>query len=332
MIDQVGVFRTGVCAMGLAFCTALAQETADNQAGEVTPVAAVTDQADVKSVVFTRLVRVTNMQGACEVKTPDNGSFELAQQEKYYPMGTIFRTGTSSSVILLFSANDFVKLEENSEVTIISPEGKADARVAQLSQGHISTTLRDNLAEGLFAVSTPNSVCRNVSGRGVFKLIKTSEFELFHVATITGAMRVEGPQYTIAALRAANTLEIQTAPDRSLSRLTSVSGDFAISLENGTDSPVTFGMTPKAVVKIWRENAPVGGRSIISTLVVSPTGIARHRFVYAEGRSVLTTGEMISPEEVARKEAEQPLFSVVPNEKVSAKGAATDGKSKPSEL
>ena len=122
------------------------------------------------------------------------------------------------------------------------------------------------------------------------------------------------------------------APYRTLTRLTSVSGDFPIVLENGTETPVTFGMTPKAVVKIWRENAPVGGRPIISTLVVSPTGIARHRFVYAEGRPDLTTGELIVPADAELKEEALPvLLSVAAQESAAPAVAApaADGQKEP---
>jgi hypothetical protein len=57
-------------------------------------------------------------------------------------------------------------------------------------------------------------------------------------------------------------------------------------------------------VKIWRESAPVGGRAIISTLVVSPAGMARHRFAYADGRPNLATGELIAPAAVEEKDKE----------------------------
>jgi hypothetical protein len=119
-------------------------------------------------------------------------------------------------------------------------------------------------------------------------------------------------------------VNIQTAGDRSLSRLTSVSGDFSILLENGTDTPVNYGMSPQAVVKIWRENAPVGGRAIISTLVVSPTGMARHRFAYAEGRPCLATGELITAQEGDDKEKKDDLPVLLTTEEKNQAGATSE--------
>lgn len=307
MMDQTGLLRVGCCVMGLALLTALAQENAAPVAGEAVPAAAQeSDAAAVKA--FDPLVRLMNVLGVCEVNIPGTEGFAPATNNKYYPLGTVFRIGMGGSALLVFSAQESVKLTANTEVVVTAPEKNPEARVLRFSGGAMKTTLRDNLQEGLFAIETPSTTCRNVAGRGEYTLVCDGTLETFQAATITGSALVEGAQYHIPALRAANTVNIQNAPDRTLTRLTSVSGDFPIVLENGTETPVTFGMTPKAVVKIWRENAPVGGRPIISTLVVSPTGIARHRFVYAEGRPDLTTGELIVPAEPEPKEEALPVL------------------------
>ena len=52
-------------------------------------------------------------------------------------------------------------------------------------------------------------------------------------------------------------------------------------------------MSPRAVVKIWRQHAKVGGRLIVSTLAIDPNGRAVHRFAWAEGRPQVATGELV---------------------------------------
>jgi len=312
MMDQAGIFRASVCVFAFSMSAAYAQ---DNASADAQPAAAAETAAPAQPAppakLFEPLVRVMNIQGSCEVKNPDVGAFAPALNNKAYPLGSVVRTGLGSSILIVFSAQESVQVLENSEVTLASPEKNQEGRLVRLSYGKIKTFLRDNLPEGAFGIETPSTSCQSVAGRGEYTLTADAGVETFQAATITGSSRILGPQYQIPALRAANTVNIQTSPDRSLSRLTSVSGDFPIHLANGTETPVNFGMSPKAVVKIWRENAPVGGRPIISTLVVSPTGIARHRFVYAEGRSDLTTGELIAPQEADKKEADLPLLLTV---------------------
>ncbi len=307
MMDQAGVFKASVCAAAVSVAAVVyAQDDAQQPAAsEQAPAAAPAAEQQAPAKMFEPLVRITSVQGACEVNNPDVGHFEPAQNNKAYPLGTVFRTGVSGSAILIFSGQETVQLFENTELVIGAPDKNPAARLIRLVSGKIKTFLRDNLPEGSFFVTTPNASCSNLAGRGEFSLSNDDTAETFQAATITGLARIEGLQYQIPALHAANTVNIQTALDRSLSRLTSVSGDFPIILENGTESPVTFGMSPKAVVKIWREVAPVGGRNIISTLVVSPTGKARHRFVYAEGRPSLATGELIAPPEGEEMEKEE---------------------------
>jgi hypothetical protein len=280
--------------------TVYSQDNAQPAAAEQVPAA----EQQQPAKLFERLVRVLNVQGSCDVNNPDVGQFVPVQNNKAYPLGSVIRTGEGSSALLAFSAQETVQLLDNSEVVVGASEKNTDARLVRLVRGKIKTTLRDNLPEGSFSVEAPNAACRNLAGRGEFSLSVDETSELFQAATITGVARIEGMQYHIPALRAANTVTLQTSLDRSLSRLTSISGDFAIILENGTDTPVTFGMSPKAVVKIWRDVAPVGGRGIISTLVVSPTGKARHRFAYAEGRPNLATGELIATPEGEEAEKE----------------------------
>ena len=336
IMSQAGVFKASVCAVAVSVVTTVCAQDAA-QPAEAAPAeqpAAAADAAPAAEAqqqqpvnFFPALVRIMNIQGLCEVKNPDVGQYVPAQNNKAYPLGSFFRTGLGGSASLLFSAQESAQLLENSEVVALCAEKNPNARVIRLLAGKIKTNLRDNMPEGSFGVETPNTACKNSVGRAEFSLTSDAALETLQIATITGSSRVEGPQYHIPALRAANTVNIQTAADRSLTRLTSVSGDFAIILEKGAEEPVTFGMTPKAVVKIWRENAPVGGRAIISTLVVAPSGMARHRFAYAVGRDDLTTGELISQMD-EKKEEDLPVLLSTEPKKADAPAEKVENKEK----
>lgn len=302
MMDQAGVLRTSVFALAAVFAaTVLAEkETPPAAAAEGTPAAQ--EQTPQLGKIFEPLARVMFIQGVCEVNNPDVGEFKPAIENKAYPFGSVFRTGPGSSAILALSSQETVQLFDSTEVTVLIPKKNPDGRTIRFASGKINTNLRDNLPEGCFAIETSNATCKNIMGRGEYILSAENNTEMFQAKTVTGSARVEGPQYRIPALRAANAINVLTAADHSFSRLTSVSGDFPIVLEKGSEDAITYGMSPKAVVKIWREKAPVGGRMIISTLIVSPTGIARHRFAYAEGRPSIATGELVNQTEEAKKD------------------------------
>jgi len=306
MMEQAGLIRASVCVVAAVWMTAVhAQEEAQPAVvadGQVP--AAVQQEESAKT--FMPMVRLIQIRGKCEVLNPDVGSYAPAVENKVYPLGTSFRTGPESLATLVFSRQESAQLASSTEVCVEAPDKQSDSRVLRLVAGTVKTSLRENLPEGSFSVCTPNAISKNVEGRGEYALFTDMVTETLQIATITGAARIEGPQYHIPALRAANTVNIQTSADRSFSRLTSVSGDFAIVLNKGEEEPVNYGMSPKAVVKIWRENAPVGGRPVIATLVVSPKGIAEHRFAYAEGRAGVATGELVQP--VAKEEEDLPVL------------------------
>ena len=284
-----------VCALATAM-PAFAQLDDEVEATEPVVADQMVEQSSGKEDKgFDLLVRAVVVRGAVEVMNPDVGSFAPAQKNKAYPLGSVFRTGGDGTAVLSFSATERIELLANTEVIAVAAEQNPKARSVRLTAGKIKTSLRDTLLDGQFSVETPNASCKNMAGRANISLNMDGENEEFQVAVITGLVRLEGPQYTIEALRAANTVNVMTSAGRSLSRLTSVSGDYKITLDNGTAEPVIYDMSPKALVKIWREVAAIGGRMVVSTLVVSPTGTARHRFAYVEGRENIRTGELVEP-------------------------------------
>ncbi|MBP5319849.1 MAG: hypothetical protein J6334_02590 [Kiritimatiellae bacterium] len=323
MMDNSGVVKVGLCVMALSlFATNVrAQEEAADAKAE---------NAEEQVKVFEPLVRIASIRGVCEVNNPDVKQFAPAVQNKAYPMGAAFRTGDGTAT-LIFSMKDTLNLGTNTEVIVSACTKNPDARVVRLLYGSFKTDLRDNLPDGAFNVITENANCLSLSGRGEYLVQKDGELDILQVATITGSTRIEGPQYVIPALRAANTVNIQTSPGRSLSRLTSVYGDFGIELENGLEEPQAYTMTPKSVVKIWREKAPVGGRTVVSVLAVNHVGTAQHRFAYVVGRPVLATGDLVDPDRLADAEAEdEKLQALLSDEKPAAeKGKPAAEKEKP---
>lgn len=325
MMDQTGAFRASLCAV-VAVCMTVVHA----QEEEAQPAAAAEQpqQAAAPGKRFLPMVRIVQIRGTCEANNPDAGTYTAAVENKVYPLGTQFRTqGADSSATLIFSAQESVLLVGATELAVLAADQNSDGRVVRLVSGKIRSFLRENLPEGSFSVETPNAVCKNIEGRGEYTLTADANTETFQIRTVTGAAHVEGPQYRIPALRAANVVDIQTSADRSFSRLTSVSGDFAIILDKGEEEPVNYGMSPKAVVKIWRESAPVGGRPVIATLVVSPTGLAKHRFAYAVGRPGVATGELVAPA-TEEKADEEPtiLLSTEPSQTEAENAGTSDNQ------
>lgn len=276
-----------------------------------------------KEKIFDILARVLAPRGIAEVNNPDVGSFQPVLANRAYPLGSTFRTGPGSTVFINFSFSDGVQLMENTELIVHADPKKPDTRAVTLVRGQLRTFMKDSMPEEMFSVTTPNAICKSLAGRAEITLNFKDDNEELSVATITGSLLMEGLQFTIPTLRAANTVNVLTATNRSLSRLISEKGDFKVVLSTGTEFPVTYDMSPRAVIKVWREVAPVGGRTVVSTLVVGPSGTARHRFVYALGRDALATGELV--DQVVLEQQEKTLRTLGG----ALSGQAPDAKAKP---
>lgn len=276
--------------------------------------------------IFEPLVQVMDIRGQCEVNNPDVGKFAPMLPDKAYPLGTRFRTGPSGKVTLVFSSEEAATLGHGTEVVVTAGKTNPDTRVVRLVRGTIKTRIRDNPPDGCFNVVTENASCNGISGRGEYSLAADADFETFRAVTVTGSAEVKGPQYRIPSLSAANTVNIRTAPGRALTRLTSESGDFEVELESGEEKPISYVLTPKAVIKMWRENAPVGGRTIVSVLAMNHKGMMQHRFAFAVGRSELATGELVpQPENAEDAEAASvPEPPPADKEKQAESGAETE--------
>jgi len=266
--------------------------------------AAAIDPKAPQAKQFESLIRVINIRGVCEVNNEDLKGFVAAKDNKAYPLSTIFRTGPQSSAMLLLSASDTIFLFENAEVMINCTKENPLARTVLLSNGKVRTNIRDNVAEGFFAVYTPDFTCKNIAGRAEFTLSRDTNAETVRIGVTTGLVVIDGAHYQITGLRAANIIEISTGANRMLTRIDDVFGDYPIILANGMENPVTFPMQTKSSVKIWREKAPVGGRDIVTTLAMSPSGTAIHRFAFAQGRSDLATGELVTASQETTKAAD----------------------------
>ena len=80
-------------------------------------------------------MRVLNIRGFCEGNNPDVGAFKPAQENKAYPLGTLFRTGADSSALLVFSPQESVQLLAGTEVVAATPDKNPDGRVVRLVAG-----------------------------------------------------------------------------------------------------------------------------------------------------------------------------------------------------
>lgn len=266
---------------------------------------------------FFPLVRCRLIDG-CDVKVqkPRTTSWESAEENRYYPLGSSFRVepalGAAPKAEFAFGSKVVLKATNAVEFATEEIEIGAPSRTVLLKGGRLSLDLPRTLPDGLFTVKAPYFACMNLAGESVFDHAPTGDGDETVVRCVTGAMALEGSHYKIAKMRAANQVRIRTTKDDLFTSLRGESGDYTVTLDQGLvqdknfetgevkDVPKTldFSLSPQCAIKIFRRKAATKGRMIVSMMTFNPAGYILNRCAFAENRANVNSGELVVPDSI----------------------------------
>ena len=287
---------------------------------------------------FTALVKCVRVQGAVHVLKPGASEWTVAVEERYYPLGSSFRTvqeaGASTTMAEFeFGPEATIKLTGSAEVSTRPVEIGVPTRTLVLKSGRVQASLPRTLKEGLFFVAAPFFTCSNLAGESQFDYQLLADGDEAVVRCVTGTMTLEGRHYRIARMAAANQVRIRSTGDNLYSWLRGESGDSKVELDQGmvveknfeTDEDkevkktLEFTLSPRCAVKIFRRLSPVGGNMLVSTMTIDAAGEIKNRCAFAEGRANVNSGELvIAPAVVADAEKEKAKVASEETEEVEA--------------
>lgn len=252
---------------------------------------------------YTRLFKIHNPVGDCQIRRPGAAAFEPAERGKAYPFGTRVECGRDSSAVLLFSDADAVRLLDNSAATVTLDEGEVTSRVVALDSGTALTRIHPGTAEDFIVVDTPAGRVRSLSGNG--KVVVTSvaatrtepaAYDVELRAEPASKMKFIGRQFIIPTLKNGFGARVFSATDDSHTVVTDLLGDYGVLINTGLDSdpPEPYEENPelsrinlsaKAAVNLWREKAAIGGATVVAVLSTTPSGKGRESFAFAVGKA-----------------------------------------------
>ncbi|MBR0055870.1 MAG: hypothetical protein IJP66_00940, partial [Kiritimatiellae bacterium] len=252
---------------------------------------------------YTRLFRIHNPVGDCQVRRPGAANYEPAVRNKAYPFGTSVRCGAESSAVLLFSEADAVRLLSGAAATVDIEGGGEGARVVSLHSGEALTRIGANTAEDYLVVDTPAGRARSLAGNCRISVSHVAATKAAPASTdvelraeASSSMKFIGRQYIIPALRNGFGARISSAPDDSATVITDTLGDYTVLINTGNE-PDPAGpyednaelggikLNTKAAIRLWREKAAVGGATVVAVLVTTPSGKGRESFAFAVGKA-----------------------------------------------
>ena len=286
---------------------------------------------------FTALVRCARAKGVVLVLKPGASDWAAAEEGRYYPLGTSFRTAPEqdqpASAEFAFGPMSYVRLTGAAEVATKAIAIGDPARTVVLKSGRVMVNVPRTLKEGLFFVAAPYFTCSNLAGESLFDYKPLGDGDEAVVRCVTGSLALEGRHYKIPRMVAANQVRIRSTGDDLYSWLRGERGDSKVFLDQGlmteknfetgeekdVQKTYEFSLSPRCAVKIFRRRSPVGGNMLVSMMATDATGVIKTRCAYAEGRSNVNSGELvIAPAVATNAEKEKAKAASEETEEVEA--------------
>ncbi len=277
---------------------------------------------NVKAVPnFSALPFCRIVEAPVEVRKP-KGEWVPAEEGKFYPLGTSYRSLKGGKLVLSFGANSTATIEgEASFGTRIQPVGGA-SRTIVLDSGTVNLSLAKNLPDGAFFAVAPGFRVSNAAGESRLTYNRTSDGDKAVIRCVTGSLSVDGRHFDIASMHAADEMVVVTSHDHLVTILEGTSGDYVVKLDqgvrmatevddNGTIKEVVskesleWHLSPKTRVVINRAVPAIGERMSVHTMAFDASGEMRSERAFCQDRAELNSGERIVKPVSSDKVAEQ---------------------------
>ena len=259
--------------------------------------------------VFSALPMCGKVSGTAEVLVPGSKAWQAAEEHKYYPLGSAYRTvGEGSRIELhLGEKSKVIGSGDSSFRTVFRPIGDK-VRMLTFESGTVELDLPRNLPEGVFVMTSKGFTVKDPAGESRFIGRKTGDGDLTTVRCVTGTMALSGLHFEIPAMHAADEMDVRTSHDLLYTGLNCTSGDFMIKLDQGmvpeiknietgemgeTGKTLEWKMSPKCAVRIHRSVPAVGARMSVAVMTFDSAGEMSNFRSFAEGRCEVNSGELV---------------------------------------
>ena len=341
----------------LVVCAAVAQDEQSEESapaeGNAAPAAA-EDAKTVKSAPsFSTLPFCRIVEPPVDVKKP-NGDWEPAEEGRFYPLGTSYRSRQGGKLVLAFGATSLATIEgEASFGTKMQPIG-VPSRTLVLAYGKVALSLADNLPEGAFFVTAPGFTVRNPAGESRYSYETTPNGDKATLRCVTGSLGLSGRHFDIPSMRAADEVVITSEHDYLVTVLEGTSGDYVVKLDQGVRATMEvddsgamkevvakesleWHMTPGTKVVVNRAVPAIGERMSVHTMAFDAAGELQSDRVFCEGRAEVNSGELVvkasNGEDLAKRAAEaaETTEEAATEETTESSGDSSDSSSSSTE-
>lgn len=251
-------------------------------------------------------------EGVAEVQKP-GAEWTPVEEGKFYPLGSAFRTRGVGKMTVAFGKGATAAIAGDASFSTKAQAISVKSRTVILGEGSISLVLPDGTPEGMFFVSAPGFLARNLAGSSRFVNTKTAAGERTVIHCQTGSFGVSGRHFEIPQMRAANILVLTDEHDHLVTVIENTSGDYVIRLDQGVravadvapdgsqveksvEEKAELKLSPKMKVNITRAVPAIGERMSVFVIAFDAAGNPLGSGVsFCEGRAEVNSGVLVKP-------------------------------------
>lgn len=298
-----------------------AEETEVASSDEV--MAGILPKKEPPKASFTTLPLCRRVEGASFVRALGAKEWSPAEEGRFYPLGTSFRTEGKARMTVSFSSESSVFISGDAEFGTRQQGLGVPSRTIVLLKGALELKLPDNMPSNSFYVAAPGFTVKNPAGESRYVYEDMGDGDKVTVSCKTGSLSVEGRHFEIPVMRSANIVVIRTSRDMLSTFLYGTSGDYMVKLDKnmrfkeeiGDDGKMTrteehefaeFRLSPATKVVINRSVPAIGERMSAFIMAFNASGeLMGEGITVCEGRAEINGGDVVAREKVDSKELEK---------------------------
>jgi len=274
---------------------------------------------------FYTLPTVAKLEGSASVLKPGARDWEVAEEGKFYPLGSAFRTSGAGTRLTVALGRECSIIAAGEASFGTRGQGlDVKSRAILLKSGTIKVDLPRNFPEGLFFVEAPGFSVVNPAGRSAYRYVKTGDGDKATIRCITGSLAIEGLHFKILSMRVANEVCIQTSQDALFTGIYGTRGDYICKLDQGlvkirdvetgeshTEQKfLEWKISPQTAVRIQRAVPEIGQNMAVTVMTFDAAGKLKNRCAFAENRFEVNSGELAPHDKDSQAELEKKAAEV----------------------
>jgi hypothetical protein len=199
-------------------------------------------------------LRAQELVGNVMVQRPGGSDFEPIEEGMTYAYGSRFRTGVDSSVTLVLSFRNTVRVMAGSD--ILFSEGRQDRalKIVRVESGEVEAKLESSFRDGgnILQIEAGNTVTQLVGTHCRVGSRTEQDLRIVIVRVLSGIVRTLGENFDIKELKTDQWVSIMSPQDESFLNVKNLRGNFVVTIKDEDKSDLSLPTEEGSIVKIWQ--------------------------------------------------------------------------------